>query len=77
MGTSRYSIIFNIIYSLTQLNFSRILGGVEAERIGLVNHCVPQSDTGDAAYKKALQIAQGIKDMENSLLIKMCNTSVG
>jgi len=59
-GTQRLPRMINPAIARELIFTARILGGVEAERIGLVNHCVPQSDTGDAAYKKALQIAQEI-----------------
>ncbi len=29
-------------------------------QIGLVNHAVPQNESGDAAYQKALEVAQEI-----------------
>ena len=38
----------------------RILNGQEALRLGVANHCVPQTETGDAAYQKALKLAQEI-----------------
>ena len=39
---------------------SRIIDAREAADIGLVQHCVPQNNDGDAAYKKALEIAKQI-----------------
>ena len=39
---------------------SRIIGGQEAEKIGLVNHCVDQNDNGDAAYVRSLELAREI-----------------
>ena len=39
---------------------ARVLRGQEAADIGLVNHCVPQNEAGDAAYLRSLQLAQEI-----------------
>ncbi|XP_013387824.1 methylglutaconyl-CoA hydratase, mitochondrial-like [Lingula anatina] len=39
---------------------ARALDGVEAHRMGVVNHVVEQNDDGDAAYLKALQLAKEI-----------------
>ncbi|KAF0295150.1 Methylglutaconyl-CoA hydratase, mitochondrial [Amphibalanus amphitrite] len=37
-----------------------VLDGNQAARIGLVDRAVPQTDAGDAAYQKAVQIAERI-----------------
>ena len=39
---------------------ARVISGEEAGKIGLVNHSVPQNDTGDAAYDKAIKLTQEI-----------------
>merc|ERR1712029_1024718 len=39
---------------------ARILNGKDAEKIGLVNHCVDQNEVGDAAYQKSLELAREI-----------------
>ena len=41
---------------------AKVCSGLEAEEIGLVEHSVPQNETGDSAYKKALEIAKQIAD---------------
>ncbi|CAH1959872.1 unnamed protein product [Acanthoscelides obtectus] len=39
---------------------ARVLDGSRAEKIGLVNYAVEQNEEGDAAFKKALNIAEEI-----------------
>jgi len=39
---------------------ARMLNGVEAKAIGLVNHCVEQNEKGDAAYLRAMKLAEEI-----------------
>ena len=39
---------------------AKVLSGEEAKEIGLVEHVVPQNEEGDAAYRKALEIAMEI-----------------
>lgn len=39
---------------------SRILDGQEAQEMGIVNHAVPQNQAGDAAYHKAIELAEQI-----------------
>ena len=39
---------------------SKVLDGAEAEKIGLVNVCVQQNEQNDAAYRKAIEMAQQI-----------------
>ena len=39
---------------------ARVIDGQEAARIGLVNHCVEQDDSHEAAYKRSLELAREI-----------------
>ncbi len=47
---------------------SKVLDGKEAENIGLVNVSVQQNEQNDAAYKKALEIAQQIISNVNLII---------
>ena len=38
-----------------------IVNGLEAQALGLVNHAVEQNDEGDAAYHRAVQLAELIR----------------
>ena len=44
----------------------RILTGREAEEYGIVNHAVTQNADGDAAYRKAQEIAQCLNKSEET-----------
>ena len=44
------------------ISTAKVCSGKEAADIGLVEHAVPQNEQGDAAYQKALEIAQQIAD---------------
>ena len=39
---------------------SRVLSGQEAKDMGIVNHVVPQNSGKDAAYQKAVKLAEEI-----------------
>ncbi|XP_052800916.1 methylglutaconyl-CoA hydratase, mitochondrial-like [Mya arenaria] len=54
---------------------ARVVGGVEAERIGLVNHVVEQNDTGDAAYQRAFTLAEEIAP-QGPVALKMAKLAI-
>ena len=40
----------------------RRMDGLEALKVGLVNYCVSQNESRDAAYEEALKVAQNISN---------------
>ncbi|XP_004517461.1 methylglutaconyl-CoA hydratase, mitochondrial [Ceratitis capitata] len=59
-GTQRLPRILSPALAKELIFTSRVLSGKEAKEFGIVNHAVPQNDSGDAAYQKALEIAEEI-----------------
>ena len=59
-GTQRLPRVVGVGKAKELIYSARILNGKDAEKIGLVNHCVDQNETGDAAYLKSLQLAREI-----------------
>jgi len=54
---------------------ARMIGGEEAERIGLVNKAVPQNENGDAAYVEALKLAREIQP-NGPVAVRMAKTAI-
>lgn len=59
-GTQRLPRVVGVGKAKELIYTARILKGKDAEDIGLVNHCVEQNETGDAAYQRSLQLAREI-----------------
>lgn len=59
-GTQRLPRILSPALAKELIFTSRVLNGKEAKELGVVNHTVPQNETRDAAYQKALEIAEEI-----------------
>merc|ERR1719411_1264867 len=55
-GTQRLPRVIGPAKAKELIYTARILGGRDAETIGLVNPCVDQNETGDAAYQRSLQL---------------------
>ena len=59
-GTQRLPRVVGIGKAKELIYSARVLNGRDAEKIGLVNHCVDQNEAGDAAYLKSLDLAREI-----------------
>ena len=59
-GTQRLSRIVGPSIAKELIFTGRVIDGVAANQIGLVNHVVSQNEAGDAAYHRAVELAQEI-----------------
>ena len=59
-GTQRLPRVIGLGKAKEMIYTAKILNGREAEDIDLVNYCVDQNETGDAAYQRSLQLARDI-----------------
>ncbi|XP_076034031.1 methylglutaconyl-CoA hydratase, mitochondrial [Oratosquilla oratoria] len=59
-GTQRLPRIVGLAKAKELIYTAAVLNGSEAEEIGLVNHVAQQNESGDAAYQKAVEIAEKI-----------------
>jgi len=59
-GTQRLSRLIGPSLAKELIFTARMIDGNEAHRLGVVNHVVEQNEAGDAAYLKALDIAEKI-----------------
>ncbi|XP_005106654.2 methylglutaconyl-CoA hydratase, mitochondrial [Aplysia californica] len=59
-GTQRLPRIVGPSVAKELIFTSRVMDGWQAKEYGVVNHCVEQNDNGDAAYLRALKLAEEI-----------------
>uniref|UniRef100_A0A1I8MGD0 Enoyl-CoA hydratase/isomerase n=1 Tax=Musca domestica TaxID=7370 RepID=A0A1I8MGD0_MUSDO len=59
-GTQRLPRILSPSLAKELIFTARVFNGEEAKEMGIVNHVVPQNETKDAAYRKALTLAEEI-----------------
>ncbi|XP_048876914.1 methylglutaconyl-CoA hydratase, mitochondrial isoform X1 [Brienomyrus brachyistius] len=59
-GTQRLPRTIGVSLAKELIFAGRVVDGAEAQNLGLVNHAVEQNDSGDAAYRRALDLAREI-----------------
>ncbi|XP_070537687.1 methylglutaconyl-CoA hydratase, mitochondrial-like [Ptychodera flava] len=59
-GTQRLPRAIGVSLAKEMIFTGKVIDGVEAQRIGLVNYAVEQNEDGDAAYQKAVDVAKAI-----------------
>ena len=74
-GTQRLTRLIGISKAKELIYTARVLDGDQAEAIGLVNTSVKQNDEGNAAYKRALEIAHEIAK-NGPIAVKMAKMAI-
>jgi methylglutaconyl-CoA hydratase len=59
-GTQRLPRLINVALAKELIFTARVFTGEEAAEMGIVNHAVAQNECGDAAYQRALKLAEEI-----------------
>ena len=59
-GTQRLPRLINVSLAKELIYTARVFNGDDALKMGIVNHSVPQNDDGDAAFKRAMKLAEEI-----------------
>jgi methylglutaconyl-CoA hydratase len=74
-GTQRLPRLIGVAKAKELIFTGRILDGDQAKAIGLVNESLKQNDEGNAAYKRALELAQEIAK-NGPLAVQMAKLSI-
>jgi len=59
-GTQRLPRLINVSLAKELIYTARVFNGDEALKMGIVNHSVSQNDDGDAAFIRAMKLAEEI-----------------
>lgn len=59
-GTQRLPRLINVSLAKELIYTARVFNGDDALKMGIVNHSVPQNDDGDAAFIRAMKLAEEI-----------------
>jgi len=74
-GTQRLPRLVGPALAQELIYTARVLNGEQASQIGLVNHSVPQNDNHDAAYHRAIKLAEEIIP-QGPIAVRMAKTAV-
>lgn len=74
-GTQRLPRAVGVSQAKELMFAARVLDGTEASRLGLVNHCVEQNKSGDAAYLRALELAREINP-QGPIAVRMAKLAI-
>lgn len=74
-GTQRLTRIVGPSVAKELIFTGRIIDGIEAREIGLVNHTVVQNDDGDAAFQRSLDLAREIAP-QGPVALKMAKLAI-
>nr|XP_055065138.1 methylglutaconyl-CoA hydratase, mitochondrial isoform X1 [Misgurnus anguillicaudatus] len=74
-GTQRLPRTVGVSVAKELIFAARVLDGVEAKRLGLVNHAVEQNESGDAAYLQALYLAREFNP-QGPIAIRMAKLAI-
>ncbi|KAM9734612.1 methylglutaconyl-CoA hydratase, mitochondrial [Menidia menidia] len=74
-GTQRLPRAVGVSVAKELIFAARVVDGQEACRLGLVSHCVEQNEGGDAAYRRALELAREINP-QGPIAIRMAKLAI-
>lgn len=74
-GTQRLSRLIGVSKAKELILTGRVLDGDQAQAIGMVNYSVKQNDEGNAAYKRALELAKEISN-NGPIAVQMAKFSI-
>uniref|UniRef100_A0A3P9K293 AU RNA binding protein/enoyl-CoA hydratase n=1 Tax=Oryzias latipes TaxID=8090 RepID=A0A3P9K293_ORYLA len=74
-GTQRLPRAIGVSLAKELIFAARVVDGQEASRLGLVNRCVEQNQSGDAAYLQALELAREINP-QGPIAIRMAKLAI-
>lgn len=74
-GTQRLPRLIGACRAKELIYTSKILDGLQAASYGLVNYAVDQNDNGDAAYLKALELAEQIAS-QGPIAVRMAKLAI-
>ncbi|XP_055009409.1 methylglutaconyl-CoA hydratase, mitochondrial isoform X2 [Boleophthalmus pectinirostris] len=74
-GTQRLPRAVGVSLAKELIFAAKVIDGVEACRLGLVNHSVEQNESGDAAYVRALELAREINP-QGPIAVRMAKLAI-